>query len=133
MRYNDWENDPLSNDDPAESILSRYDLRPASCLHSGTTISVLIQIMRTGTMTMCPAAFAGLDSKTTNYALATKMKFDAISSPQVCTKVPSFFPLAQYETQPVWVFGVSPWEDVMWDGLPQVWDFPWVQFIPDSE
>ena len=51
------ENDPLSNDDPAESILSRYDLRPASCLHSGTTISVLIQIMRTGTMTMCPSGF----------------------------------------------------------------------------
>ena len=38
--------------------------------------------------------------------------------------VPSFFPLAQYETQPVWVFGVSPWEDVMWDGLPQVLGFP---------
>lgn len=106
MRYNDWENDPLSNEDPAESIQSRYDLRPDSCIPSGT-------------MNLCPSAFAGLDAKTTNYQLSQNLMFDAISSPQ-------------YETQPVWVFGVGKWADVEWDGLPQVWKFPWIQFAPDK-
>lgn len=51
MRNNDWAKDPLSNNDPAEAILSRYDLRPVECLHQGT-------------MTMCPNAFGGTDAKT---------------------------------------------------------------------
>jgi len=104
MRYNDWSKDPLSNSDPAESILSRYDLRPVECLHMGT-------------MTMCPNAFGGLDAKTTTMDLARKLTFDAISSPQ-------------YETQPAWEFGTERWKDVQWQGLPKVWKFPWTQFGP---
>jgi len=104
MRYNDWEKDPLSNSDPAESILSRYDLRPEECLHMGT-------------MTMCPNAFGGLDAKTTNMDLAKKLVFDTISSPQ-------------YETQPAWEFGTERWKNIRYDGLPKVWKFPWVQFGP---
>jgi len=104
MRYNDWSKDPLSNNDPAESILSRYDLRPEECLHMGT-------------MTMCPNAFGGLDAKTTNMDLAKKLLFDTISSPQ-------------YENQPAWEFGTGRWKDVRYDGLPKVWKFPWIQFGP---
>ena len=104
MRYNDWKNDPLSNQDAAESILSRYDLRPVECIHQGT-------------MTQCPAAFGGIDAKTTNMGLARKLAFDAISSPQ-------------YETQPAWEFGTPQWEKVRYDGLPKVWKFPWIQFRP---
>jgi len=104
MRYNDWSKDPLSNNDPAQSILSRYDLRPVECLHMGT-------------MTMCPNAFGGLDAKTTNMDLAKKLVFDTISSPQ-------------YENQPAWEFGTERWKNVRYDGLPKVWKFPWVQFGP---
>lgn len=106
MRSNDWEHDPLCNGDPAEAILSRYDLRPDSCIKSGN-------------MNLCPSAFAGLDAKTTNYKLSQSLQFDAINSPQ-------------YETQPAWKFGVGKWADVEWDGLPQVWEFPWIRFVPDS-
>jgi len=104
MRYNDWSKDPLSNNDPAESILSRYDLRPPECLHMGT-------------MTMCPNPFGGLDAKTTNMDLAKSLRFDTISSPQ-------------YENQPVWEFGTERWKNVRYDGLPKVWKFPWIQFGP---
>lgn len=104
MRNNDWSKDPLSNSDPAEAILSRYDLRPVECLHQGT-------------MTMCPNAFGGTDAKTTNMALARRLAFDAISSPQ-------------YETQPAWEFGTERWAKIRYDGLPKVWKFPWVQFAP---
>jgi len=104
MRYNDWASDPLSNNDPAESITSRYDLRPDECLHQGT-------------MTMCPNAFGGIDAKTTNMNLAKNLLFDTISSPQ-------------YETQPAWEFGTERWKKVRYDGLPKVWKFPWIQFGP---
>jgi len=104
MRSNDWKNDPLCNNDAAEAILSRYDLRPVECLHQGT-------------MTQCPAAFGGLDSKATTMGLARKLAFDAISSPQ-------------YETQPAWEFGTPQWKDIRYDGLPKVWKFPWIQFGP---
>ena len=104
MRNTNWAKDPLSNNDPAEAILSRYDLRPVECLHQGT-------------MTMCPNAFGGTDAKTTNMDLARRLAFDAISSPQ-------------YETQPAWEFGTERWAKVRYDGLPKVWKFPWVQFAP---
>jgi len=104
MRNNDWSTDPLSNNDPAEAITSRYDLRPTECLHMGT-------------MTMCPNAFGGIDAKTTNMGLAKGLLFDTISSPQ-------------YETQPVWEFGTEQWKHIRYDGLPKVWKFPWVQFGP---
>jgi len=104
MRYNDWSKDPLSNNDPAQSILSRYDLRPKECLHMGT-------------MTCCPNPFGGLDAKTTTMDLAKKLRFDAISSPQ-------------YENHPAWEFGTERWKNVRYDGLPKVWKFPWTQFGP---
>eukprot|EP01106_Pelomyxa_sp_JSP_P006927 TRINITY_DN212_c0_g1_i4.p1 TRINITY_DN212_c0_g1~~TRINITY_DN212_c0_g1_i4.p1 ORF type:complete len:178 (+),score=51.60 TRINITY_DN212_c0_g1_i4:39-572(+) len=106
MRYNNWQYDALSNNDPAESILSRYDLRADGCVNIGCSFLA------------CPSAFAGLDSKTTTYQLALQLKFDAINSPQ-------------YETQPAWAFGVGKWAYVEWDGLPQYWTFPWIQFSPD--
>jgi hypothetical protein len=106
MRYNRWQTDPLSNGDPAQSILSRYDLRPDDCLHQGT-------------MTMCPHAFGGTDSKTTNAARGRQLKFDAVGSPQ-------------YESQTPWQFGTERWKDVLYTGLPEVWKFPWYSFGPSS-
>jgi len=104
MRYNDWQTDPLSNNDAAQSISSRYDLRPDSCIHQGT-------------MTMCPNALGGIDAKATNMDLAKKLVFDAISSPQ-------------YETQPAWEFGTGRFKNVRYDGLPKVWKFPWIRYGP---
>ena len=106
MRYNDWQNDPLSNGDAGEQIISRYDLRPEECVSLGT-------------MKMCPSAFGGVDAKTVRYESAIKMEFDAISSPQ-------------YETQPAWVFGEGKYKDLMWEGMPKVWKFPWTYFGPDE-
>ena len=106
MRYNDWQNDPLAEGDAGEQILSRYDLRPEECV-------------RVGTMKMCPAAFGGVDAKTVRYETALRMGFDAISSPQ-------------YETQPAWVFGEGKYKDLMWEGMPKEWRFPWTYFDPDE-
>jgi len=106
MRNNDWQTDPLSSNDAAQAILSRYDLRPDECLHEGT-------------MTMCPNAFGGIDAKTTNMDLAKKLVFDAISSPQ-------------YENQPAWEFGTERFKNVRYDGLPKVCKFPWIQFGPTN-
>lgn len=106
MRYNDWENDELSNGDAGQSILSRYDLRPEECLHFGNTKS-------------CPQPFGGIDAKTTNYELAMKLMFDGCSSPQ-------------YETQPVWEFGTGRYANVPYEGLPKRWEFPWVTFGPED-
>eukprot|EP00727_Mastigamoeba_balamuthi_P006881 m51a1_g2813 hypothetical protein (510) ;mRNA; r:140653-142584 len=106
MRINNWQTDPASSGDPAQSILSRYDLRPDECLHQGT-------------MTMCPNAFGGTDSKTTNYQMGRELKFDMISSPQ-------------YEEQAAWEFGTGRWAKVKYDGLPALWKFPRVQFGPEQ-
>ena len=105
MRYNDWKNDKLSNGDAGEQIISRYDLRPEECLVIGK-------------MKVCPSAFGGVDAKTVRYKSALKMEFDAISSPQ-------------YETQPAWELGVGKYKDLIWDGLPKTWKFPWTYFGPD--
>jgi hypothetical protein len=50
MRSNDYQNDPLTNYDPAEAVLSRYDLRPDECIPMGNS-------------KMCPNSFGGTDSK----------------------------------------------------------------------
>ena len=106
MRYNDWQHDKYSNGDGGQSILSRYDLRPDECITQGT-------------MKLCPSAFGGLDAKTVTFDLAKKMAFDTISSPQ-------------YETQPAWEFGTEKFKDLIWDGLPKVWKFPWTYFDPEE-
>jgi len=106
MRSNDWEHDPLTNYDPAEAILSRYDLRPDDCIPNGNSL-------------MCPNVFGGTDSKTTNYNNVMNHKFDFISSPQ-------------YETQPAWEFGVGKYANYDYTGLPQKWTFPRLSFGYDD-
>ena len=106
MRSNDWEHDPLTNYDPAEAILSRYDLRPEDCIPNGNSL-------------MCPQPFGGTDSKTTNYQNVKSHKFDFISSPQ-------------YETQPAWEFGVGKYKDYKYTGLPKLWKFPRLPFGYDD-
>jgi len=106
MRSNDWEHDPLTNYDPAEAILSRYDLRPDDCIPNGNSL-------------MCPNVFGGTDSKTTNYNNVMNHKFDFISSPQ-------------YETQPAWEFGVGKYANYDYTGLPKKWTFPRLSFGYDD-
>jgi hypothetical protein len=72
MRYNKWQTDPFSHDDPAQSILSRYDLRTAAAWGNA-------------------ACFGGLDSKTVKYSDAMLMQFDAISSPTYESQTPFRF------------------------------------------
>lgn len=49
IRYNDWENDPLSLGNPSNAIASRYDLRKTSA-----------------------SAFGAIDAKITSKSLAYK-------------------------------------------------------------
>eukprot|EP00771_Trimastix_marina_P001820 gnl/Trimastix_PCT/2922.p1 GENE.gnl/Trimastix_PCT/2922~~gnl/Trimastix_PCT/2922.p1 ORF type:complete len:607 (+),score=181.04 gnl/Trimastix_PCT/2922:34-1854(+) len=99
MRYNDWHHDPLSNGDPAQTIESRYDLRPSG-LAGGRKAH----------------PFGGTDSKTTSHRQTIRMQMDAISSPTTQGGLPP------------WRFGVAPFEDEPHLGLPLVWDFKWIAF-----
>ncbi|KAJ6230348.1 phospholipase b-related [Anaeramoeba flamelloides] len=100
MRYNNYLNDPLSNDDPAQSIASRYDLR--------TTNTTKKKFKK--------APFGALDAKTTNYQFAQDMKFSLISSPTYVNNLP------------IWEFGVPPLDSCPWQGLPKSWKFDWDEF-----
>ena len=98
MTYNNWKRDPYSKSDPAQAIMSRYDLR------------------RPGEPYGAAKAFGGLDSKCCKVSeFNSKLLFHAIASP---TK----------DNNPPWVFGVPPYEDVLFDDLPQVWNFNWTTF-----
>ncbi|KAJ6231319.1 phospholipase b-like 1 [Anaeramoeba flamelloides] len=100
MRYNNYLNDPLSNNDPAQSVASRYDLRT-----SNTTKKKFKK-----------APFGALDAKTTNYQDVQEMKFSLISSPTYVNDLP------------YWKFGVPPLDICPWQGLPQIWNFDWDEF-----
>eukprot|EP01029_Cantina_marsupialis_P023820 TRINITY_DN60013_c0_g1_i1.p1 TRINITY_DN60013_c0_g1~~TRINITY_DN60013_c0_g1_i1.p1 ORF type:complete len:1527 (-),score=489.88 TRINITY_DN60013_c0_g1_i1:695-5275(-) len=107
MRYNDWKNNPDSNDDPGQSILSRFDLREG------------LPYPRTA------KPFGGLDSKVAKFTEVkdhknTPLKFHVVSSPQ-------------YETQPAWEFGPdSKFPNERYDGLPKKWSFPWGTFQAEN-
>lgn len=100
MTYNNWKRDPYSKSDPAQAIMSRYDLR------------------RPGEPYGAAKAFGGLDSKCCKVSeFNSKLLFHAIASP---TK----------ENNPPWEFGVPPYENVRYEGLPKKWDFDWITFQP---
>ena len=94
MTFNSWKRDLYSRKDPSQSILSRYDLR-------------------TGDDPRLPAkAFGGLDSKCTRYTeYQTRMHVHAIAGPK------------HDDINPVWEFGKGRFASVLYDGLPQKWDF----------
>ena len=63
-----------------------------------------------------PSAFGALDTKvTTALESLAYLQFQAIGSPE-------------YETNRRWAFDEPPFEDVRHDGLPIVWEFPWLNF-----
>lgn len=99
MTYNNWKRDPYSKSDPAQAIMSRYDLR------------------RSGEPYGAGKAFGGLDSKCCRVTeFSTKMLFHAIASP------------AKTENNTPWEFGKPPYEDIRYEGLPALWDFNWTTF-----
>jgi len=65
MRYNDWKHDSIIQGEPAQGVLSRYDLRPINGTRFGARNS-----------------FGGLDSKTCKLSeVYGNLMFDAINSP----------------------------------------------------
>ena len=102
MRYNNWKRDPYSQHDPAQQIASRYDLREFETPYGK------------------PNNFGDLDSKCLCLTEAvTQMKMHAIASPP-------------YENNPVWEFGVPPFDHINYFGLPKVWNFNWTTFSSEG-
>jgi hypothetical protein len=98
MNSNNWENDTLSNGDPAQQIMARYDLRPADCIWGSRR------------------AYGGLDVKATSVLRALAfMSFDAIGSPT-------------HEKHPPFNFSDPEWAGLNHDGIPAVWNFSWTAF-----
>eukprot|EP00121_Abeoforma_whisleri_P003448 Awhi_evm1s3097 len=58
MRYNDYQNDPLSKHDPSGAICSRYDLKEGQAINSGC-----------------------YDTKVSNFEMFKKMRAFAINGP----------------------------------------------------
>lgn len=98
MTYNNWKRGPYSKSDPTQAIMSIYDLR------------------RPGEPYGAAKAFGGLDSKCCKVSeFNSKLLFHSIASPAK-------------DNTPPWVFGVQLYEDVLFDDLPQVWNFNWTTF-----
>lgn len=88
IRYDDYQNDPLSNGDPGAAISPRHDLRTTNA-----------------------KAFGGIDGKVSSYTLIQENKARAQSGPT-------------FDQQPV--FKWSDWPDAVNPGMPEQYDFPWI-------
>jgi hypothetical protein len=98
MYRNDYERDPLSNGDPAQQIMSRYDLRPEN-LSWGKRRS-----------------HGGIDLKATSVLRAFAfLGFDAIAGPE-------------HANHPPFQFESGPFAHLNHDGLPLVSNFSWTTF-----
>lgn len=98
MLHNEWKSDPFSQGDPGQAIAARYDLR------NGTTPFGVQK------------AFGMIDAKCSRLTeTQTKLRFHAKSGPT-------------HQNNPPWEFGVYPYEDIQYDGLPQKWTFDWTIF-----
>lgn len=102
MRYNNYARDPYSQGDPAQQILSRYDLRPGTTPYGARN------------------NFGGLDTKCLRLTEAlTKLQMHAIASPVHGNGIP------------VWNFEeyAEKYDPTLrHDGLPNEWNFTWQQF-----
>jgi hypothetical protein len=102
MRYNNWKRDLYSNGDASQQIMSRYDQRRYKDPYGDAR------------------PFGGLDSKAARLTEAkTKLSFHAFASPS-------------YDNNPVWNFSGSAWPDTLHDGLPDIWNFTWLEFAADD-
>lgn len=107
MRYNEYYRDPYSQGDPAQQIASRYDLRPETTPYG----------IRNN--------FGDLDSKVLRLTEAkTLMRMHAIASPPYDKK--------ENSKKPVWEFGVAPFDNIHYYGLPKRWEFSWEDFGADN-
>ena len=98
MRYNNWRRDIYSNGDASQQIMSRYDQRRKDDPYGAAKM------------------FGGLDSKCMRLTEAvTSLQFHAIASPS-------------HDDNPIWNFSGSAWPEVKHDGLPDVWNFSWINF-----
>lgn len=116
MRYNDYKNDDIIGNledpvdhtkfqEPAQGILSRYDLRPTE-----------------GTPFGLQNNFGGLDAKTARLSsFMANQSFDAICSPE-------------YDANDPWNFkkwnDAHPDKKISYDGLSEEYQFPWTEFHP---
>ena len=102
MRYNNWKNDEFGHKDAGQQILARYDLRTPDCKYGKA------------------AAFGGLDTKAAKATeILSSLKFEAIASPENINN-------------PSWEFGLPPFENLKYDGLPKIWNFNWINFSANS-
>jgi hypothetical protein len=102
MDQNRFANDPLSNGDPAQQPMSRYDLRPDDCIWGKRR------------------AYGGLDVKATTILRSLAfLSFDAKGSPT-------------HASQPPFNFAAPEWAHLNHDGLPALWNFSWVQFATEG-
>lgn len=100
MRRNKYETDEYGHHDPAQQILSRYDLRAIRPTIYGNA-----------------SAFGGLDTKVCSaMSILHNLTFEAIGSPKHDDGIPA------------WEFGVEPFENVNYDGLPKKWEFDWINY-----
>ncbi|GIQ89234.1 phospholipase B-like protein, partial [Kipferlia bialata] len=98
-RYNGYLiNDPFSNEDPAQSIASRYDQRDPAILGKQ------------------PSSFGATDSKCSRKDLALAMQFDCIAGP------------TQSNGLPPWSFSSWQGDALVYEGLPDTFDFDWTTF-----
>jgi hypothetical protein len=100
MRYNDYAHDPLSLNEPANAIASRYDLR---------------SVNTTGTQ---PKAYGAVDAKLTS---ASRMAAAAASGALV-----SAVNGPTHDAQPVWRWSTSPFDGVVHLGQPDAFAFDFV-------
>eukprot|EP01113_Clastostelium_recurvatum_P013539 TRINITY_DN1719_c0_g1_i2.p1 TRINITY_DN1719_c0_g1~~TRINITY_DN1719_c0_g1_i2.p1 ORF type:complete len:584 (+),score=142.12 TRINITY_DN1719_c0_g1_i2:60-1754(+) len=100
MRYNDWLNDPLSDDNPGNAISSRFDL-----VNAPNPNPFLVQ-----------GAFGGVDSKMTSATLSqVNPTMWAQSGPT-------------HDQQPPFRWDNTLWKDISHEGQPDVWAFDWQKF-----
>lgn len=102
MRYNNFHRDPYANGDPAQQILSRYDLRPGVTPYGAQN------------------NFGGLDSKCLRLTEArTKLQMHALASPVSGNGIPPWN-FTEYKIK----FNLN----LNFNGLPEYWDFNWTKF-----
>eukprot|EP01132_Coremiostelium_polycephalum_P003860 gene3860-4811_t len=99
LQFNNYKTDPLSLGTPLDSISSRADL---------------LDPVLNGRQ---PIPFGGVDSKITSSKQISNLGCTAISGPTRSNNLPAF----RWSSNPAWA-------NISHIGLPDVWDFDWVDF-----
>jgi len=100
MRYNQWQTDPLSEQDACKGISARCDLNPPWAVDTLNTYS----------------AFGGIDSKVTNNIMSRSRTCEAVSGPTWDSQAPFSW--------------TNQWPNVPHNGQPHVFAFDFVSMTP---